>query len=126
LNNKVVNYNLSARDLSRALILQTTITLGYDVPWRQAHATLIAAALASEHILREPPPFVLQTNLGNDAISYQLNAYTTNPNLMVLIYSELHQHIQDQCAAHGIEILSPTYASLRDGSASTIPAAERR
>jgi hypothetical protein len=43
---------------------------------------------------------------------------------MVLIYSELHQNIQDQCAAHGIEILSPTYASLRDGSASTIPAAE--
>jgi small-conductance mechanosensitive channel len=121
LSNKVVNYNLSARDLSRALILQTTITLGYDLPWRQAHATLIAAALASEHILREPPPFVLQTNLGNDAISYQLNAYTANPNLMVLIYSELHQHIQDQCAAHGIEILSPTYASLRDGSASTIP-----
>jgi hypothetical protein len=43
---------------------------------------------------------------------------------MVLIYSELHQHIQDQCAAHGIEILSPTYASLRDGSASTIPTPE--
>ncbi len=124
LSNKVVNYNLSARDLSRALILQTTITLGYDVPWRQAYATLTAAALASEHILGEPPPFVLQTNLGNDAISYQLNAYTTNPNLMVLIYSELHQNIQDQCAAHGIEILSPTYASLRDGSASTIPAAD--
>ena len=124
LSNKVVNYNLSARDLSRALILQTTITLGYDLPWRRAHATLIAAALASEHILQEPPPFVLQTNLGNDAVSYQLNAYTANPNLMVLIYSELHQHIQDQCAAHGIEILSPTFASLRDGSASTIPTPE--
>jgi small-conductance mechanosensitive channel len=124
LSNKVVNYNLSARDLNRALILQTTITLGYDLPWRQAHVTLIAAALASEHILREPPPFVLQTDLGNDAVSYQLNAYTANPNLMVLVYSELHQHIQDQCAAHGIEILSPTYASLRDGSASTIPTPE--
>jgi small-conductance mechanosensitive channel len=121
LSNKVVNYNLSARDCSRALILQTTITLGYDVPWRQAHATLIAAALASDQILRQPPPFVLQTHLGNDAISYQLNAYTANPNAMVLIYSELHQHIQDQCAANGIEILSPTYAALRDGSASTIP-----
>ena len=124
LSNKVVNYNLSARDFNRALILQTTITLGYDLPWRRAHATLIAAALASEHILREPRPFVLQTNLGNDAVSYQLNAYTANPNLMVLIYSELHQHIQDQCAAHGIEILSPTFASLRDGSASTIPTPE--
>ena len=121
LTNNVVNFNLSSRDLSRGLILQTTITLGYDVPWRKAHATLMEAALATEHILHDPPPFVLQTSLDNYYISYQLNAYTDSPNLMVLIYSELHQNIQDQCSKSEIEILSPAYASLRDGSASTIP-----
>lgn len=121
LTNNVVNFNLSSRDLSRGLILQTTITLGYDVPWRKAHATLIQAALATEHILHDPPPFVLQTSLDNYYISYQLNAYTDSPNLMVLIYSELHQNIQDECSKSEIEILSPAYASLRDGSASTIP-----
>lgn len=124
LNNNVTNYNFSSRELSRELILQTTITLGYDVPWRKAHAALIDAALETEQILKDPKPFVLQTNLGNHCISYQLNAFTSCPNLMVLIYSELHQHIQDQCKRHGIEILSPTYASLRDGSASTIPVEE--
>ena len=121
LTNNVVNFNLSSRDLSRGLILQTTITLGYDVPWRKAHATLMEAALATEHILHDPPPFVLQTSLDNYYISYQLNAYTDSPNLMVLIYSELHQNIQDECSKSEIEILSPAYASLRDGSASTIP-----
>lgn len=121
LNNNVTNYNLSSRELSRGLILQTTITLGYDISWRKAHATLIDAALSTEHILRQPAPFVLQTKLGNHCISYQLNAYTSNPNLMVIIYSDLHQHIQDKCKQNGIEILSPTYTSLRDGSASTIP-----
>ena len=91
---------------------------------RQAHSTLIAAALASAPILREPPPFVLQTNLGNDGINYQVNAYTANANLMVLIDSQQHQHIQDQCAANGMDILSPLHGSLRDRSASTRPAPE--
>lgn len=124
LNNNVTNYNLSSRELSRDLILQTTITLGYDVPWRKAHATLIDAALCTAHILREPTPFVLQTNLGDYSISYQLNAYTNDPNRMVIIHSELHQNIQDRCKRNGIEILSPSYTSLRDGSASTIPEAD--
>lgn len=124
LTNKVVNYNLAAREMDRSLILQTTITLGYDVPWRHAHDLLIRAALATGQILHQPPPFVLQTKLDNHCISYQLNACTSDPNQMVLIYSELHQHIQDGFAASGIEILSPTYAALRDGSASTVPMAD--
>ncbi|MEB3301628.1 MAG: mechanosensitive ion channel family protein [Cyanobacteriota bacterium] len=121
LSNKVANYNISSRDLSRCLILQSTITLGYDVPWRKVHATLIEAALATEHILRDPAPFVLQPSLDNHYVTYQVNAYTSEPNQMVLIYSELHQHIQDKCNENGIEILSPAYAALRDGNRSTIP-----
>lgn len=124
LTNKVVNYNLAARDMDRSLILQTTITLGYDVPWRHAHDLLIRAALATGQILHQPPPFVLQTKLDNHCIGYQLNACTSDPNQMVFIYSELHQHIQDGFAASGIEILSPIYAALRDGGASTVPMAD--
>ncbi|MEB3333425.1 MAG: mechanosensitive ion channel family protein [Cyanobacteriota bacterium] len=121
LSNKVVNYNISSRDLNRSLILQSSVTLGYDVPWRKAHATLIAAALTTEHILQEPAPFILQTSLDNDHVSYQLNAYTDDPNRMVFIYSQLHQSIQDKCKDSGIEILSPNYTALRDGNRSTIP-----
>jgi hypothetical protein len=40
---------------------------------------------------------------------------------MALIYSELHQNIQDSCNEAGIEILSPHYGALRDGNQSTIP-----
>lgn len=122
LSNKVINYNISTRDLSRQLILQTTVTLGYDVPWRKVHQTLMDAALGTEHILKNPPPFILQTSLDNDYISYQLNAYTDEPNTMVLSYSLLHQNIQDKCNENGIEILSPSYTALRDGNQSTIPA----
>ncbi|MFM7393367.1 MAG: mechanosensitive ion channel family protein [Cyanobium sp.] len=121
LTSGVINFNFSSRELSRSLILQTTVTLGYDVPWRQAYASLIEAALATVHILPEPSPFVLQTKLGDHAISYQLNAFTSEPNLMVSIYSELHQNIQVKCNEAGIGILSPGYTAVRDGNASTIP-----
>lgn len=120
LSNKVVNYNLSSRDLNRSLILQSSITIGYDVPWRKVHDTMITAALNTAHVLQDPVPFVLQTSLDNDHVSYQVNAYTDDPNHMVLIYSQLHQNIQDQCNQNGIEILSPTYTALRDGNRSTL------
>jgi small-conductance mechanosensitive channel len=122
LTSGVINFNISSRELSRSLILQTSITLGYDVPWRQAYTSLIEAALATRHILPEPAPFVLQTKLGDHAITYQLNALTSEPSLMVFTYSELHQNIQDKCNEARIEILSPSYTSLRDGNSSTIPA----
>ncbi|GCL46477.1 mechanosensitive ion channel family protein [Microcystis aeruginosa] len=121
LSSNVINFSISSRELNRHLIIQTTITLGYDLPWRKAHKTLIEAALETEHILKEPAPFVLQTSLDNFYISYQLNAYTNQPNLMVRIYSELHQNIQDKCNEAGIEILSPSYTALRDGNTTTIP-----
>ncbi|WP_173351081.1 mechanosensitive ion channel family protein [Microcystis aeruginosa] len=121
LSSNVINFSISSRELNKNLIIQTTITLGYDLPWRKAHKTLIEAALETEHILKEPAPFVLQTSLDNFYISYQLNAYTNQPNLMVIIYSELHQNIQDKCNEAGIEILSPSYTSLRDGNTTTIP-----
>ena len=55
-------------------------------------------------------------------VSYTLSAYTAAPNQMPLIYSALHQNIQDHCNAAAIEILSPGYTALRDGNQSTSPA----
>jgi small-conductance mechanosensitive channel len=121
LSSNVINFSAASRELKRYLILQTTITLGYDLPWRKVHETLIQAALATGRILKDPAPFVLQTSLDDFYISYQLNAYTDQPNLMVRIYSELHQNIQDKCNEVGIEIMSPHYAAMRDGNQSTIP-----
>lgn len=121
LNTNVINFSVSQREFKQPLILQTTVTLGYDLPWRKVHATLKEAALAIEFIVSEPAPFVLQTSLDDFYVSYQLNAYTDHPSKMVYIYSELHQNIQDKCNEVGIEIMSPHYKALRDGNHSTIP-----
>ena len=121
LNTNVINFTVSQREFKQPLILQTTVTLGYDLPWRKVHATLKEAALATKFIVSEPAPFVLQTSLDDFYVSYQLNAYTDHPSKMVYIYSELHQNIQDKCNEVGIEIMSPHYKALRDGNHSTIP-----
>ena len=122
INSNVINYSALKRDLKRPLILHTTITLGYDVPWRKVHRVLIAAAQSTNYILKTPLPFVLQTGLNDFYVSYEINAYTNESTKMAEIYSNLHQNIQDHCNEADIEILSPHYSAIRDGNHNTIPA----
>lgn len=117
LGSHIINYSSSTQ-----LILHTTITIGYDVPWRQVHQLLINAARDTGQILQEPAPFVLQTSLDDFYVSYELNAYTDAPSRMARVYSDLHTNIQEQFNNAGVEIMSPHYSTLRDGNMSTIPA----
>ena len=118
LNNEIINYSST---LSKdGLILHTTVTIGYDVPWREVHGLLISAALSTPNIQTVPKPFVLQTSLDDYYVSYELNAYTTTPKLMAMTYSKLHQNIQDQFNNAGVEIMSPAYMAYREGSSTTI------
>jgi small-conductance mechanosensitive channel len=119
LGSHIANYNQMAR--TQSLILHTSITIGYDAPWRTVHGLLIAAAGATEHILADPAPFVLQTALNDFYVTYELNAHTDKPQLMLETYSELHQNIQDKFNEAGVEIMSPHYAQIRDGNRTTIP-----
>lgn len=119
LNGHTVNYTSTAKTLG--LILNTTITIGYDAPWQQIHQLMISAAEATEGILPEPKPFVLQTALNDFNVSYQVNAYTNLSNQTAGIYSRLHQNIQDKFNEAGVEIMSPHYTALRDGNHIQIP-----
>lgn len=120
LSGHTTNYSTNSKDTG--LIVHTTITIGYDVPWKKMHETLIEAACRTEMLLKDPKPFVLQTSLDDFYVSYQINAYTHDANKQAVIYSNLHQNIQDACNENGIEIMSPHYKALRDGNLSTIPA----
>ncbi|MDJ0363833.1 mechanosensitive ion channel [Hymenobacter sp. H14-R3] len=121
LSGHTVNYSAAASH--EGLVLHTTITIGYDVPWPQVHALLLAAARATEGVEAIPAPFVLQTSLDDFYVAYQLNAYTQLPHRQAGLYSLLHQHIQDAFARAGVEIMSPHYRAMRTGAeaGSTIP-----
>jgi small-conductance mechanosensitive channel len=120
LGNHMINYSTVAEE--QGLILHSKVTIGYDVPWRQVHELLIAAARDTQLILAEPAPYVLQTSLDDFYVSYQINATTRASRQQASIYSELHQHIQDRFHTAGVEILSPHYAAVRDGQAIAMPA----
>jgi small-conductance mechanosensitive channel len=106
-------------------VLVTEVTIGYDAPWRKVHELLIQAASRTPEILAAPAPYVLQHALNDFNVSYEIWAYTSNATDMFLTYGALHQNIQDCFNEGGVEILSPGYASLRDGNATTIPASYR-
>ncbi len=119
LNGSTVNYSSSAED--RGLILHASVTIGYDVPWRQVHELLIAAALKTDNTKKEPRPFVLQTSLDDFYVSYQINLYTEKAGMSAGIYSQLFGHILDGFNEAGVEILSPHYRAARDGNTITLP-----
>jgi small-conductance mechanosensitive channel len=112
-NSHVVNYSSLARE--KGLILHTSVTIGYDAPWRQIHALLEMAAERTPGLLREPPPFVLQKSLDDFYVSYELNAYTDTPLQMGRLYSELHKNIQDAFNEYGVQIMSPNYEADPEG-----------
>ncbi|WP_316633996.1 mechanosensitive ion channel domain-containing protein [uncultured Flavobacterium sp.] len=122
LSSTSTNYSSNTKHANNGLLIHTTVTIGYDVPWKDIYKALIDAALKTEMIEQTPLPFVLQTSLDDFYVSYQINVYTKQPTKQALIYSSLHQNIQDSFNAAGIEIMSPHYNALRDGNTTTIPA----
>jgi small-conductance mechanosensitive channel len=95
LANFMINFTTAAEDTTHPFMLNTTITLGYEVPWRKVHEVLINAASDIEDILDEPEPFVLQTALNDFYVSYEINAYTRLVSDIAIekAYSQLHQNI---------------------------------
>jgi small-conductance mechanosensitive channel len=107
LNTHVINYSsLAEKD---GLILHTTVGIGYETPWRQVEAMLLQAAERTPGLIKNPPPFVLQKELGDFAVTYELNVYTDKPQESLQIYTELHRNILDLFNEYGVQIMTPAY-----------------
>lgn len=119
MTSNVTNYSTLARE--KQLILYTSVTIGYDEPWEQVEACLMAAAAETKGLLTEPKPFILQNELADFWVDYQLNVYTDLANEMPNIYSALHKKIQDKFNEAGMEIMSPHVFAVRDGNQIAIP-----
>jgi small-conductance mechanosensitive channel len=118
LTSQVVNYTSYAA--TDGLILHTTVGIGYEVPWRQVEAMLLMAAGRTSGLRPTPAPFVRQMSLGDFAVSYELNVYCGDAHAMPLLYSAVHQNIQDVFNEYGVQIMTPAYES-DPSSAKVVP-----
>jgi small-conductance mechanosensitive channel len=95
-------------------VVYTSVTIGYDAPWRQVHALLGAAVERTPGLRREPAPWVSQRALADFYVEYQVNAYIEQPAGRVRVLSALHANIQDVFNEHGVQIMSPHFERQPD------------
>jgi small-conductance mechanosensitive channel len=95
--------------LSDSVFTQTSVTIGYDAPWRQVHAMLMLAAERTGGLVRESAPRVLQTALHDFYVEYTLLVAVAEPARRMQVLSELHANIQDVFNENGVQIMSPNY-----------------
>jgi len=106
-----VTRNYSRAVQGRGYIVDTVVTIGYDTPWRQVEAMLVAAAQRTEGILDKPRPQVFQTGLSDFYPEYRLvaQAVPSEPRPRAELLSLLHANIQDVFNEYGVQIMSPHY-----------------
>jgi small-conductance mechanosensitive channel len=105
----VKNYSRLAGDAGAALT--TSVTIGYDAPWRVVHELLLTAADRTPGVRKEPAPMVIQTSLSDFYVEYQLVVRLEQADRRVAILNVLHQNIQDAFNERGVQIMSPAFES---------------
>jgi small-conductance mechanosensitive channel len=101
------NYSRLAGD--NGMAVTTSVTIGYDVPWRQVHALLQLGAAHTQGLRRVPPPRVIQRELSDFYVQYMLLAYLEDGRNRAAVLSELHAQIQDAFNEFGTQIMSPHF-----------------
>ena len=109
LDSTTKNYSRAVK--GAGFVLDTTVTIGYDTPWRQVNALLIEAARRTPGVLTDPAPVVFQTALSDWYPQYRLvcQAVPEEPRPRALLLSHLLGNIQDVFNEYGVQIMSPQY-----------------
>ncbi|MBI2793856.1 MAG: mechanosensitive ion channel [Ignavibacteria bacterium] len=102
----VVNHTRLAES---GTMYSTSVTIGYDAPWRLIRKMMIAAAAKTKGISVEPAPYVTQVTLSDFFVEYRLTVNMVDPNLHREVVDELHATIQDMFNENGVQIMSPHY-----------------
>ena len=87
----------------------TSVTIGYDAPWRQVHELLTNAASGTEGVISSPEPFVIQKALTDWYAEYTLTCFTADPQKKNAVLSALNGRLQDAFNEAGIQIMLPHY-----------------
>jgi len=106
-----VIHNFSRAVRGEGFVVDASVTIGYDVPWRQVHAMLKLASQRTEGVLQDPAPRVYQTALSDFYVEYRLvcQAVPAEPRPRAEVISALNGNILDVFNEYGVQIMSPHY-----------------
>ena len=107
--------NFSRHADTDGVFVPTSVTIGYDTPWRQIEALLLLAAERTSSVRRQPKPKVLQTALQDFYVQYTLLVCPEHPTLRVATLAALHANILDAFNEYGVQIMSPNYEADPEG-----------
>jgi small-conductance mechanosensitive channel len=94
---------------TEGVFTSTSVTIGYDAPWRQVHALMLQAAERTPGLRREPAPLVLQAGLEDFYVKYTLLVCLERQESKPITLGALHANIQDLFNEYGVQIMSPNY-----------------
>ncbi len=94
---------------SEGVFTPTSVTIGYDTPWRQVHSLMLLAAEHTAGLRREPKPIVVQAALEDFYVKYTLLVCLERQDSRLFTFDALHANIQDLFNEYGVQIMSPNY-----------------
>jgi small-conductance mechanosensitive channel len=118
-----ITKNFSRPAAADSSILETSVTIGYNAPWRQVHAMLLEAAARTAELERAPAPEVLQTALSDFYVQYVLRVRLKNQLRRPAVLGALNANVQDVFNEYGVQIMSPHY--VLDPAAQVVVPKER-
>ena len=124
LQNALQNFSAPLRhDLG--LVVEVSVSSGYDVPWRKVEGLLLDAARATPGIVEKPPPEVWQIGFEDFYVRHTLRVAVRDVERQLAILGTLRQAILERFAEAGVELLSPHFVAARDGNTTAIPPEQR-
>jgi len=104
----MIDYSRPAEAAS-GVFTPTSVTIGYDAPWRQVQSLMLMAAERTPGIRRQPEPHVLQMGLEDFYVKYTLFVCLEHQEQRRETLHALHANIQDLFNEYGVQIMSPNY-----------------
>ncbi|ENR5075818.1 hypothetical protein KPC190_06452 [Klebsiella pneumoniae] len=101
--------NISAESADGGVNLTTSVTIGYDTPWRQVHALLELAARRTPGIDQQIAPVVRKLGLLDWYTSYELQVRLLPTTKLPDGRNALHSSIIDVFNEFGVQIMSPNF-----------------
>ncbi len=104
-NNEIISKKIVNFSRSNEYAMSVVATVDFNIPHQQVEKIMLEAAEKTDGIVSEPLPEVYGKEIEGNTIKHELLAYTTTPEKMKKIKSELIYNVQELFHKNGMKVL---------------------